>query len=99
MLGRLEYQKGNFDAALQVYKGIDIKILLPRMTKAIMERTQKQRKPRSKGENLMPAVMSLHSVSLLLEAILLKTRSLEELGRFKGISSSLSRRSLFMQVQ
>lgn len=83
LLGRLEYQKGNFDAALQVYQGIDITTLSSRMTKAIMERTGKQRKPRSKGENLMPGVMSLHSVSLLLEAILLKTKSLEEFGRFK----------------
>ncbi|KAL8230972.1 hypothetical protein R6Q57_000750 [Mikania cordata] len=31
LLGRLEYQKGNFDAALQVFYGIDIKSLSPRM--------------------------------------------------------------------
>ncbi|KAE9457249.1 hypothetical protein C3L33_10851, partial [Rhododendron williamsianum] len=91
LLGRLEYQKGNFDAALQVYQGIDIRILLPRMTKAIMERTRKQRKPRPKGKNLMPGVMSLHSVSLLLEAILLKTKSLEELGRFKEAAKECKR--------
>ncbi|XP_059633218.1 protein NPGR1 [Cornus florida] len=82
LLGRLEYQRGNFDAALQVFQGIDIKSILPRMTKAITERTR-QRKSRSKGENVPVAVMSLHSVSLLLEAILLKAKSLEELGRIK----------------
>ncbi|XP_028124305.1 protein NPGR1-like [Camellia sinensis] len=82
LLGRLEYQRGNFDAALQVYQGIDIKTLSPRMIKGIMERTRRQ-KPRSKGENMLTGVMSLHSVSLLLEAIFLKTRSLEELCRFK----------------
>ncbi|KAL6995352.1 Protein npgr1 [Sarracenia purpurea var. burkii] len=87
LLGRLEYQRGNFDAALQVYQGIDIKTLSPRMTKAIVGRTRQQRKQRYKGgENAMPGVMSLHSVSLLLEAILLKAKSLEELGRFKGTS-------------
>ncbi|KAE8683322.1 GPN-loop GTPase 2-like isoform X1 [Hibiscus syriacus] len=47
LLGRLEYQRGNFDAALQVFQGIDIK------------------------------------VSLLLEAILLKAKSLEELEHFR----------------
>ena len=70
LLGRLEYQRGNFDAALQVFQGIDIKGLAPRMIKAIAERT-KQRKPRSKADIMVPNVMSLHSVSLLLEAILL----------------------------
>ncbi|XP_057469297.1 protein NPGR1 [Actinidia eriantha] len=82
LLGRLEYQRGNFDAALQVYQGIDIRTLSPRMSKAIIERTR-QRKPRSKGENAVTGVMSLHSVSLLLEAILLKAKSLEQLGLFK----------------
>ncbi|XP_014502513.1 protein NPGR1 [Vigna radiata var. radiata] len=81
LLGRLEYQRGNFDAALQVFEGIDIRVLAPRMIRAIAERT-KQRKPRSKVDNVLPNVMSMHSVSLLLEAILLKSKSLEELGRY-----------------
>ncbi|KAL2505743.1 no pollen germination related 1 [Abeliophyllum distichum] len=82
LLGRLEYQRGNFDAALQVFQGIDIRTLSSRMSNAIAERTQ-PRKSRSKGENVLAAGMSLHSVSLLLEAILLKAKSLEELGRVK----------------
>ncbi|TYI92963.1 hypothetical protein E1A91_D02G105700v1 [Gossypium mustelinum] len=82
LLGRLEYQRGNFDAALQVFQGIDIKGLKPRMTGAIVERTR-QRKLRSKGDIIPPSVMSLHSVSLLLEAILLKAKSLDELGHFR----------------
>ncbi|XP_020212133.1 protein NPGR1 [Cajanus cajan] len=80
LLGRLEFQRGNYEAALQVFQGIDIKGLTPRMVKAIAERT-KQRKPRSKADIVVLNVMSLHSVSLLLEAILLKARSLEELGQ------------------
>jgi tetratricopeptide repeat protein 7 len=83
LLGRLEYQRGNFDAALQVFQGIDIKTLSARMSKAIAERTR-PRKSRSKGEHSLVGVMSLHSVSLLLEAVLLKAKSLEELGRLKG---------------
>ncbi|KAG9440528.1 hypothetical protein H6P81_020693 [Aristolochia fimbriata] len=80
LLGRLEYQRGNFDAALQVFHGIDIRNLTPKMSKAIAERTR-QRKGRSKGDKLIFPTMSMHSVSLLLEAILLKAKSLEELGR------------------
>ncbi|KAK6160602.1 hypothetical protein DH2020_003983 [Rehmannia glutinosa] len=82
LLGRLEYQRGNFDAALQVFQGIDIRLLSPRMSKAIAERTR-PRKLRSRGRSLLAGLMSLHSVSLLLEAILLKAKSLAELGRVK----------------
>lgn len=86
-MGRLEYQRGNFDAALQVFQGIDIRSLIPKMTKAIVERTR-PRKPRSKSDKsdvVLLGVMSMHSVSLLLEAILLKAKSLEELEHCKGI--------------
>lgn len=91
LLGRLEYQRGNFEAALQVFQGIDIRGLIPRMIRAIAERT-KQRKPRSKADHhvLPNMLMSMHSVSLLLEAILLKAKSLEELGRFIGITFLIS---------
>ncbi|OIW20863.1 hypothetical protein TanjilG_24941 [Lupinus angustifolius] len=81
LLGRLEYQRGNYDAALQVFHGIEIRVLTPRMIRAIAEKT-KQRKPHSKADYVLPNVMSMHSVSLLLEAILLKAKCLEELGRY-----------------
>ncbi|CAL1395850.1 unnamed protein product [Linum trigynum] len=85
LLGRLEYQKGNFDGALQVFRGIDIKGLKPKMIMAIVGRTQ-QRKPRyNKGETPPPSTsgMSMNSVTLLLEATLLKAKSLEEMGLFR----------------
>ncbi|KAJ8773280.1 hypothetical protein K2173_028457 [Erythroxylum novogranatense] len=82
LLGRLEYQKGNFDASLQVFQGIDIRGLTQKMIKAITERTR-PRKPRSKADIVPQSVMSMHSVSLLLEAILLKAESLKELGHYR----------------
>lgn len=85
LLGRLEFQRGNFGAALQVFQGIDIRGLNPKMVKAIVERNR-QRKPCSKGEIVPQSLMSMHSVSLLLEAILLKVKSLEELGHCGGIN-------------
>ncbi|KAM0823075.1 hypothetical protein ACQ4PT_071114 [Festuca glaucescens] len=86
LLGRLEYQRGNFDAALQVLQGIDIRSLKPRMTTAITESAKPRVSPRSSRRktsqvNGMLVHMSMHSVSLLLEAILLKAKSLESLGR------------------
>lgn len=83
LLGRLEYQRGNFDAALQVFQGIDIRLLSPRMSKAIAERTRPRKSRSSRGRSVLTGVMSLHSVSLLLEAMLLKANSLAELGRVK----------------
>lgn len=83
MLGRLEYQRGNFDAALQVFQGIDIRGLRAKMAKAIAERTR-PRRARSKGQHLQTNLMSMHSVTLILEAMLLKSKSLEGLGRARG---------------
>ncbi|CAN6448124.1 unnamed protein product [Victoria cruziana] len=82
LLGRLEYQRGNYAAALQVFRGIDIQSLLPKMTKSIADKVQYQ-KARLKGQKIQNNTMSMHSVSLLLEAILLKARSLEQLGLIK----------------
>ncbi|OQU93053.1 hypothetical protein SORBI_3001G467200 [Sorghum bicolor] len=86
LLGRLEHQRGNFDAALQVLQGIDIRSLRPRMTSAIAESIKPRTPPRSSRRkssqvNGMLMHMSMHSVSLLLEAILLKAKSLDTLGR------------------
>lgn len=82
LLGRLEYQRGNFDAALQVFQGIDVKALKPRMVKAIIERSRHINSSK-KGGALLVNIMSMHSVSLLLEAILLKSKTLQELRRVK----------------
>ncbi|KAK4770971.1 hypothetical protein SAY87_031503 [Trapa incisa] len=83
LLGRLEYQRGNYDAALQVFQGIEVRVLSCRMTRAIFERVQQQCKYSKKPISGIPAgVMSMHSVSLMLEAILLKAKSLEKLARY-----------------
>lgn len=86
LLGRLEYQRRNFEGALQVFQGIDVPALRPRMIKAIAERI-KPRKVHSKVEILLVNQMSWHSVSLLLEAIFLKSKSLEELGRLEDAAA------------
>ncbi|PHT25461.1 hypothetical protein CQW23_34911 [Capsicum baccatum] len=82
LLGKLEYQRGNFDAALQVFQGIDIRTLSSRMSKAFTERTRPLK--RCFNGDIVPAgMMSLHSVNLLLEAALLKGKSLEEFSQIK----------------
>ncbi|XP_008785179.2 protein NPGR2-like isoform X1 [Phoenix dactylifera] len=79
LLGRLEYQRGNIEAALCVFNGIDIAAIAPKMKISISKRT-KCCKSRSHWD---APPMSIHAVSLLVEAIYLKARALQDLGRFK----------------
>ncbi|KAH7433777.1 hypothetical protein KP509_07G085800 [Ceratopteris richardii] len=78
LLGRLEYQRGNIEAALQVFEGIDIGTVRSRMKASITSKSS-QRRGRSKSDPSNP--LSLHAAGLLLEAIYLKAKSLQKLGR------------------
>ncbi|KAG8489678.1 hypothetical protein CXB51_017631 [Gossypium anomalum] len=80
LLGRIEYQKGNIEAALHVFGGIDIATITPKMKLALSRRVE-QSKRRSHDD--APPQMSIHTVSLLLEAIFLKAKSLQHLQRFR----------------
>lgn len=83
MLGRYEYQKGNIEAALHVFEGIDIAAMTPKM-KITLSIKGDNRKRQSQNYAIPP--MSIHAVSLLFEAVFLKAKSLQALGRYKGIS-------------
>lgn len=80
-MGRLEYQKGNIEAALHVFEGIDIAAVTPKMRVSISRRGDYNR--RHSQSDAAPT-MSMHAVSLLFEAIFLKAKSMEHLGRFDG---------------
>lgn len=88
MLGRLEYQKGNIEAALHVFEGIDILSVGPKMKVAISRRCEQNRR-RSSNDAMAVPVMSMHAVSLLLEAIFLKAKSLQGLVRYEGWNQRL----------
>lgn len=83
LLGRYEYQKGNIEAALHVFEGIDIATVSPKM-KITLSKQGDTRKRQS--QNYATPPMSIHAVSLLFEAIFLKAKSLQALGRYKGIT-------------
>lgn len=88
LLGRLEFQRGNIEAALHVFDGIDIAAVTPKIKASIARRAEGRRR-RSSSDAAPP--MSIHAISLLFEAILLKARSLQDLGRFKGMHRFLIR--------
>ena len=81
LLGRYEYQKGNIEAALHVFEGIDISTVAPKIKAALARRGERRRRS---SQNLATPPISIHAVSLLLEAFFIKSKSLQALGRFKG---------------
>ncbi|CAA0817425.1 no pollen germination related 2 [Striga hermonthica] len=85
LLGRLEYQKGNVEAALRVFEGIDISAVIPRIKITLVRRSELTRR-HSQSDGFAP--MSMHAVSLLVEAIFLKAKSLQTLGRYSEAAQS-----------
>lgn len=80
-MGRYEYQKGNIEAALHVFEGIDIAAVTPKMRLTLSRRVER---PKRFSQSDAAPPMSIHAVSLLLEAVYLKAKSLQALGRYKG---------------
>ncbi|CDP22236.1 unnamed protein product [Coffea canephora] len=91
LLGRYEYQKGNIEATLHVFEGINIVTVTLKMKITLARRGDH---PRKQSQNYSSLPMSLHAVSLLLEAIFLKAKSLEALGRYKGSFQLLGETSI-----
>uniref|UniRef100_A0A1D1XL24 Tetratricopeptide repeat protein 7B n=1 Tax=Anthurium amnicola TaxID=1678845 RepID=A0A1D1XL24_9ARAE len=85
LLGRMEYNRGNMEAALHIFDGTDITTMLTQMKLSIAQ-TAGCRKLRLHSNSVPP--MSMHAVSLLFEAIFLKAKSLAHLGRFKEAAQS-----------
>ncbi|XP_042974346.1 protein NPGR2-like isoform X1 [Carya illinoinensis] len=85
LLGRYEYQKGNIEAALHVFEGIDIAAVTPNIKVTLARKGQ--RRKRCSQSSPDPS-LSIHAVSLLLEAIFLKAKSLQGLGRFTDAAQS-----------
>ena len=79
LLGRYEYQKGNVEASLHVFEGIDISMVAPKIKSTLSRRGGERR--RSSFQNMETPSLSIHVVSLILEAIFLKSKSLQALGR------------------
>lgn len=85
LLGRYEFQKGNIEAALQVFEGIDIATLTPKIKISLVQRAE----PRKKlSQNFTDPPLSIHAIGLLLEAVYLKSKSLQILQRYKEAAQS-----------
>ncbi|XP_078445172.1 tetratricopeptide repeat (TPR)-containing protein [Wolffia australiana] len=78
LLGRLEYQRGNVEAALRVFDGIDLQDAVLRLQSAISE---KQQSRRSRAQRDSQHLVSSNAASLVIEAIYLKSLCLQRLGK------------------
>ncbi|KAL4571957.1 hypothetical protein LXL04_018725 [Taraxacum kok-saghyz] len=84
LLGRYEYQKGNIEAALHVFEGIDIPSATPKMKISLTE----LKKPQKHSFNYGAPPFSINTVGLLLEAAYLKSKCLMNFGRYKEAAES-----------
>lgn len=80
LLGRLEYQRGNVEGALRVFDGIDLQAAIERLQPP----AEKQSSRRSRSRNDSSHAVSQHAANLVLEAVYLKAKSLQKLGRVTG---------------
>ncbi|RAL42199.1 hypothetical protein DM860_011982 [Cuscuta australis] len=87
LLGRYEYQKGNIEAALHVFEGIDISSITPKIKVTLSQRAEPHRR---RSQSFVSPPMSIHAASLLLEAIFLKAKSLQALRKYKEAARSCS---------
>ncbi|KAG0475932.1 hypothetical protein HPP92_012773 [Vanilla planifolia] len=78
LLGRLEYHRGNIEAALRVFHGVDLEAAIQRLQTLPSEKPS-SRKGRSRGESFN--VNSQPGANLVLEAIYLKAVSMQKLGK------------------
>ncbi|XP_066318258.1 protein NPG1-like [Miscanthus floridulus] len=78
LLGRLEFQKGNVEVALRVFDGIDLQAAIQQFQPSLSKTPSK--KGRTKSE-LPSSVSQNNPASLVLEAIYLKSLSLQKLGK------------------
>lgn len=85
LLGRIEYQKDNFQGALQLFDGIHLRGLADSLRYyASAEKTSSR--SHKKGKQQKPGTVTnfLHASSLLIEAIYLKAKCLQKLGTLEG---------------
>lgn len=85
LLGRLEYQRGNVEGALRVFEGIDLHAAIQRFQPSLGDKPSKKGRPRTESVHNVPQ----HATGLVLEAIYLKAKSLQKLGRLTGKDHSL----------
>ncbi|KAG9131637.1 hypothetical protein Leryth_009393, partial [Lithospermum erythrorhizon] len=79
LLGRLEYQRGNVESAVRVFDGIDLHAAIQQMQHLLPEKQTSKGRGRSRSD--ASVAKPQHTANLILEAVYLKAKSLQKLGR------------------
>ncbi|KAL8237900.1 hypothetical protein R6Q59_018981 [Mikania micrantha] len=80
VLGGYEYQMGNIEATLRVFDGMNISAVTPKIQISL----NFIGKPPNSSNNYVAPSFSIYRVGLLLEAAYLKSKSLLNIGSYKG---------------
>ncbi|KAK4273023.1 hypothetical protein QN277_021497 [Acacia crassicarpa] len=84
-LGKYEYQKGNIEAALHFFERMDTEVVTSMIKSSLSKRGKHHKRLRQKYATQS---LSILSASVLLEALFLKAKSLQALGKFKEAALS-----------
>ncbi|XP_024360394.1 protein NPG1 isoform X1 [Physcomitrium patens] len=88
LLGRIEYQKENFQGALQLFDGIHLRGLADSLRYfASAEKTSSRSQKKGKQQKPGTATNFLHASSLLIEAIYLKAKCFQKLGALEDAAN------------
>lgn len=99
LLGRLEYERGNFVGALHVFEGIQGHSFGASLRFFVADSRLRHSKGKLFRDGRDSALCTfLHGASLLLEAFYLKAKCLQELGRFSGAGHILCYELQRMQI-
>ncbi|KAL0395239.1 UNVERIFIED_CONTAM: protein NPG1 [Sesamum latifolium] len=88
LLGKLEYQRGNVEGALRVFNGIDLQEAIQRMQPSLGDK-QAPKKGRSRTESI--TALPQNGSSVVLEAVYLKAKSLQKLGKLTEAAEECKR--------
>ncbi|XP_058082197.1 protein NPG1-like [Magnolia sinica] len=81
LLGRLEYERENFEGVLRALEGVDLQSGIENLQPSIEKPPSRKSKSRGPSDQQAQQPISHHPANLLLEGIHLKSMSLQKLGR------------------
>ncbi|XP_028795726.1 protein NPG1-like [Neltuma alba] len=78
LIGKLEYQRGNYASALRVFDGVDLQAALQQLQSLVSDKSAaKKARPRAESPTSIPR----HAASLMLESIYFKAKTLRKQGK------------------
>ena len=85
LLGRLEYDRGNYEKALQNLEEIQVASFIPSLCFFVADTKPGKKKNSRHSKDAGVLDSFLHGASLLLEALFLKAKCLQQFGRHSGM--------------